>query len=125
MTKEEQLGMPFGTACHKLRREIMFELAQEAGRDSCFRCGNKIESSGDFSIDHKEPWLHSEESKRLFFSTSNIAFSHRVCNVAARRIKRKYSPEEAARVQRERTAAYMRKRYTEERRRLKYLTTGH
>jgi len=125
MIKETQLGMPFGTACHQLRKEILFELVREVKRNFCFRCGKQIELSRDFSIDHKEPWLHSFEPKVLFFSLTNIAFSHRLCNTKARRIRRKYSPKEAIRVEREQKAAYMRKMYTTERRQLKYRATGH
>jgi hypothetical protein len=120
-----QLGMPFGTACGRLRKEVMFELVKEVGKNFCFRCGEPIESSRDLTLDHKEPWRHSENAKDLFFSVANIAFSHWKCNTSARRVRRKYSPEEAARIGRERTAAYMRKRYTTERRREKYRTTGH
>lgn len=123
--KQMQLGIPFGTACHQLRKEILFELVQEVKRNFCFRCGRSIESSKDFSIDHKEPWLHSIEPKVLFFSLTNIAFSHRLCNTNARRIKRKYTPEEAIQVRRKQKAAYMRKKYTARRRRIRFLTTGH
>ncbi|SRR6266403_1944074 len=123
--KQEQLGVPFGTACHQLRKEILFGLVKEAEKDFCFRCSKKIETSQDLSIDHKEPWLHSSDPKVLFFSLENIAFSHRVCNTNARRIKRKYPLEEAIRVRKERTAEYMRKTYTTERRRMKYQITGH
>jgi len=123
--KQQQLGVPFGTACHQLRKEILFELIREVKKDSCFRCGKQIESSRDFSIDHKEPWLHSSEPKVLFFSLTNISFSHRSCNTNARRITRKYSPEEAIQVRRAQTAAYMRRTYTERKRRRKYQITGH
>jgi hypothetical protein len=123
--KQEQLGVPFGTACHQLRKEILFELVKEVKRDFCFRCGKQIVTSQDFSIDHKEPWLHSEKPKDLFFSLTNISFSHRLCNTNARRIIRKYSPEEAIQVRREWNAAYMRRTYTTRRRQTKYLTTGH
>lgn len=123
--KDKQLGMPFGTACHQLRREILFELVREVKRNFCFRCGKAIESSKDFSIDHKEPWLHSNEPKELFFSLTNVAFSHKLCNTNARRIKRKYSPEEAIRIRRLQTAEYMRRTYTARRRRVKFQTTGY
>jgi hypothetical protein len=123
--KEQQLGIPFGTACHQLRKEILFELVKEVKRDFCFRCGKQIMSSREFSIEHKEPWLHSSDPKMLFYSLQNIAFSHMRCNTQARRIKRKYSPEEAIQVRKKRTAGYMRKMYTTERRRIKYQITGH
>jgi hypothetical protein len=123
--KQQQLGVPFGTACHQLRKEILFGLVKEVKRDFCFRCGKQIAESRDLSIDHKEPWLHSSDPRTVFFSLENIAFSHRACNTDARRIRRKYSPEEAIRVRRGQVAGYMRKVYTTERRRIKYQTTGH
>jgi hypothetical protein len=76
--KSEQLGMLFGTACHRLRLEILFKLVQETGRDVCFRCGRKIEKSDELSIEHKKAWL--DVSTELFWDLTNIAFSHRRCN---------------------------------------------
>ena len=37
------------------------------------------------SIDHKTPWLHSEDPRGLFFDIDNIAFSHKSCNYSAAR----------------------------------------
>src|SRR6266705_647544 len=110
--KQMQLGLPFGTACHQLRKNLLFMLVQEVKKDICFRCNEKIEFSRELSIDHKEPWLHSDSPKILFFSLENIAFSHSVCNTNARRIKRKYSPEEAILVRRKQHAEYMRRTYS-------------
>jgi HNH endonuclease len=126
MVKEQQLGMSFGKACHRLRRDLMFSLIQETGKDFCFRCGNKIENSSDFSMDHKEAWLHSENPKVVFFSIPNIAFSHKSCNTNARRVFRKYAtPEESHRISNEKNAAYMRRRYSTNNRRLKKQITGY
>ena len=71
----DQLEMPLGTACHKLRQQIMFQLVQQTGRDICFKCNEIIESVEDFSIEHKIPWLDNDVS--LFWNLDNIAFSHR------------------------------------------------
>jgi hypothetical protein len=68
--KSEQLGMSFGTACHKLRKSIMFLLAQETGRDICVRCGERIETVNDFTIEHIKPWLDVNVS--LFWDLDNI-----------------------------------------------------
>jgi hypothetical protein len=81
--KEEQLGMSFGSACNRLRNSIMFDLVCSAGRNICFRCGQRIVSASDLSIDHKEPWLGVDVC--LFWNLNNIAFSHRSCNTDARR----------------------------------------
>ena len=76
--KSDFLGQPLGTASHRLRKMIMFSMAQRLGEDACFKCGEKIESLEEFTIEHKQPWLH--ESIDLFFDLSNIAFSHTRCN---------------------------------------------
>lgn len=86
LKRQEQLGLPFGTASQKLRKLIMFDLVKQLGKDKCYQCGKPIESVEEFSIEHKEPWLHSEDPKKLFFSLENIAFSHRKCNCAAARV---------------------------------------
>ncbi|WMM35529.1 hypothetical protein [Vibrio phage PJN101] len=83
--KRGQLGMDPGTASHQLRKQIMFSYIQHCGDDKCFQCGKQIKSVDDLSIEHKIPWLDSEDPKGLFFDLSNIAFSHLKCNVAARR----------------------------------------
>jgi len=83
--KAEQLGMPHGTACGRLRKAIMFSLIQELGLDACYQCGHPIESVGDLSIEHKEHWLHSDDPVGKFFDLENIAFSHLICNSLARR----------------------------------------
>lgn len=81
--KARQLGMPFGTASHRLRKRLMFFLAEKCGKTICFRCGRPIESAEELSIDHKEDWLHSQNPEQLFFDLDNIAFSHRICNMKA------------------------------------------
>lgn len=74
----EQLGMPIGTAQHRLRMQIMFQLVQETQRDACFVCGDPITSVDELSIEHKLAWL-GEDTQR-FWDLDNIAFSHRLCN---------------------------------------------
>lgn len=80
-----QLGMPQGTAAHKLRKAIMFQMIQKLDLDWCFQCGNKIETIEELSVEHKIPWLDKENAKELFFDLDNIAFSHLKCNVSAKR----------------------------------------
>lgn len=81
--KTKQLGMPIGTASGRLRKELLFQLARKCGLTNCFRCGKEIAMAEDLSIDHKKPWLHSEDPKGLFFDLSNVAFSHKLCNSMA------------------------------------------
>jgi hypothetical protein len=83
--KAEQLGMPIGTASNILRKSIMFDLLKRHGENVCFQCGEEIESVDNLSIEHKTPWLYSENPKELFFSLDNIAFSHIKCNISAHR----------------------------------------
>ncbi len=81
--KERQLGMKLGTAHHRLRVRVMFSLVVECGRDKCYRCGLKLTSASDFSIDHKQPWIG--ENTDLYWDLNNIAFAHKICNGNARR----------------------------------------
>ena len=78
--KARQLGMPYGTAANKLRKRILFSLAQELCLTECTRCGEEIKEIENFTIDHIRPWLHSGAPVRLFFDLDNIAFSHLSCN---------------------------------------------
>lgn len=82
--KSEQLNMNISTAQHKLRTMLMFDLVVRLDENWCFRCNQKIDSIEQFSIDHKEPWLHV--SPDLFWNLNNIAFSHMSCNNSAKRI---------------------------------------
>lgn len=83
--KSDQLGMSYGSASHRLRKIILFKLLQDAGLDVCFQCGKRILKIEELSIEHKIPWLDSEDPVALFFDLGNIAFSHLKCNTANRR----------------------------------------
>jgi hypothetical protein len=100
-----QLGMPQGTASHRLLKDVLFALLCEAGRNVCFHCSKPM-TRGAFSIEHKTPWLDSEDPVRLFFAQSNIAFSHLGCNVAARRGSKLYASDALRR------AVYFHRRWT-------------
>lgn len=76
--KAKTLGMPHGTAAHRLRKSIMFKYVTMAGDNYCFKCGSEIESVDDLSIEHKIPW--EGVSADLFFDLDNVAFSHTRCN---------------------------------------------
>ncbi len=80
--KAEQLGMPWGTAAHRLRQRLFFSLLMKLGENVCFKCGGQIESYRDLSIEHKKDWLDIDPV--LFWDESNIAYSHRKCNKAGR-----------------------------------------
>ena len=84
----EQLGMPHTTASGRLKKMLMFALAQELGRDVCYRCEKRITNCHEFTVDHKKPWLYSSNPLENFFDLENVAFSHSWCNSqAARRVK--------------------------------------
>lgn len=86
--KNDFLGVPYGTACNKLRKNLLFYLVCELGKDICFRCGNKINRPEDLSIDHIRDWLGN--SRELFWDLNNITFSHLSCNSLSRR---RFGPE--------------------------------
>lgn len=91
--KAELLGMPFGTATSKLRKALMFKMARELKIDDCYRCGLIIETIDDFSIEHKNSWMFSENPVKAFFDLENIAFSHMSCNAKAGRKPPKRWPD--------------------------------
>lgn len=79
---------------------MMFMLAKECGRDTCFQCEKKIEFVEEFSIEHKKPWL--DNSPELFWNLNNIGFSHLLCNIKAGRKPTKWSEEAKAGYRRKR-----------------------
>jgi hypothetical protein len=80
--KSAQLGMPFGTAANRLRKMVFFNLLQKYGEDLCFKCGVKIATVEELSLEHKRPWEGRDTA--LFWDLSNIAFSHLRCNRPSR-----------------------------------------
>ena len=80
------LGMDKGTASHRLKKIIMFELAKKAGMDRCHRCKLLINNVEEFSVEHIESWLWKDV--KLFWDIDNIAFSHLSCNSASAKIKK-------------------------------------
>ena len=83
--KKEQLGMAIGTASGQLKKNILFDLLTQLGKNICHQCSKPIETSGELSIEHKIPYLDSDDPIGLFFDLNNIAFSHLVCNCGAAR----------------------------------------
>ncbi len=85
MTKRNmQLGMNHSTASNRLVKDILYSLIVETGKDICYQCNEKIKRE-NLSIEHKVPWLDSENPLEMYFDLSNIAFSHLKCNVGAAR----------------------------------------
>ena len=81
------LGMDKGTAMHRLKKTIMFELVKKAGMDRCYRCRLLITNVSELSVEHMKSWLWKDV--KLFWDINNIAFSHLACNVRASNFKQK------------------------------------
>jgi len=79
--KALQLGMPFGTACNRLRKNILFKLLVDFKLNVCFHCNRDITNVDELSIEHKQPWFKTNAD--LFWDLDNIAFSHYSCNSGA------------------------------------------
>lgn len=129
MKKETQLGMNPSTASHRLVKDLLFKFAVDSGH-KCFRCGGELDR-GTFSIEHKIPWLDSEDPVALYFDLENIAFSHNSCNVGARRkepakcgTRSKYTTGCRCKDCKAANSADYRSRYTPESRNARYVRTG-
>ena len=83
--KDVQLGMSHGKASARLRKLLLFRLVQNAKEDVCYRCGIKILDVDDLSIEHKVPWLDSDDPPAMFFDLENVTFSHMSCNYSVAR----------------------------------------
>lgn len=79
--KVEVLGMPFGTASARLKKNIMFALLKKHSEDVCFQCSKQIMTVDELSVEHKDPWMAN--GVEAFWDINNIAFSHLYCNVRA------------------------------------------
>ena len=80
--KNEQLGISYGAACNRLRKNVLFYLLSKYGENICYRCQEYITSPDELSMEHKIPWLNSANPVDLFFDLENIAFSHLGCNIS-------------------------------------------
>ena len=81
--KYDALGMNPSTASARLRKMVLWKFIVESGNDTCFRCGEKIASIDEMSIEHKQPWMSASDPVAAFFDVENIAFSHMACNSRA------------------------------------------
>jgi hypothetical protein len=81
--KKLKLGEPYGTARNKLIKQLLFKFVKELKLNTCYHCNREILDIRQLSIEHKKPWLNSENPAGLFYDLENIAFSHLSCNCAA------------------------------------------
>lgn len=79
------MGIPQGTAANRLRKAIIFSLLVKLKENICFQCKREIETVEQLSVEHKIPYLDSNEPLKVFLDISNIAFSHLKCNIGAAR----------------------------------------
>lgn len=128
MSKEEkkrQLGMDPGTASNRLVKDLLWNFIVLSQSNFCYRCGAEM-CRDTFSVEHKEPWLHSQDPVGIFFDLDNIAFSHLSCNVSAsRRLNKIYANEQERRKAKDKRRYWgMDKELRKKKRREKYLRTG-
>lgn len=126
MKKQQQLGMNPSTAAGRLVKDILYKFVVDTGQNACYHCGEQM-SRETFSIEHKEPWLDSENPLGLYFDLENISYSHQSCNSgAARSAKRKYeTPEEANQAKLKQSRERRKAIYDPTQRSERYKTTGH
>lgn len=82
-TKQKQqmlLGDTFNACRGQLMKMIIFDLVKAVKLDTCYKCGEKIESAGELSVEHTESWMDAENPREVFFDLEKIAFSHLSCN---------------------------------------------
>lgn len=123
--KQQQLGINPSTASGKLVRDILYKFILELDLNNCYHC--KLPMTREtFSIEHKIPWLDSEDPIKLYFDLENISFSHQSCNSsAARSARRKYANETEAKEAALKRSRERRKRiYDPAVRKEKYRLTG-
>lgn len=130
MKKAQQLGMNPSTASHRLIKDLLYYYGVDQTDTVCFHCG-KFMSREEFSIEHKTPWLDSDNPVGLYFDLENVTFSHLSCNSGARRrelsrhgVKSRYNAGCRCALCVVADKEHSAKRYTPEKRRERYLRTG-
>ena len=86
--KDKFLGMPFGTASSRLRRNFLFHVLKRHGENICYRCGEIIDNPDNMSLEHKEAWLN--KSIDLFWDMENVTVSHQHCNYSAHKPRKRH-----------------------------------
>ena len=123
LKKNRLLGEPHGTAASRLRKMLLFRYVQMCGDDNCYRCGSKIETIGELSIEHKTAWQGATDPKAAFFNLDDVGFSHLRCNTkAVTPWNKKYETDEERRIAHNKNAAASKSRnYSPAKRRQAYL----
>ena len=85
--KTKQLRMNPSTASNRLKKLLLYSFAKRLKVNWCYQCGAEIKYASKMTVEHKMPWLDSNDPAGNFFDLDNIAFSHASCNYAAARVK--------------------------------------
>lgn len=81
------IGSSYATLSKQGIKKFLFQLVKKCGLDNCVRCGQKIESSSELSIEHSIPYGRIEdpvEKEKAFYDIKSIKFSHLLCNCSHR-----------------------------------------
>lgn len=65
----------------------MWDLLLRTGATACCICGEEMEE-GNYSVEHKIPWLHTEDPLATYMNIENIGYAHHRCNVRLARKKK-------------------------------------
>lgn len=123
--KHSQLGMNPSTAQHRLVKDILWSLIVKTNQHLCCKCNTEM-SRDTFSIEHIEPWLDSKDPIGMFFDIKNISFSHKSCNFSTARRPEKWEDRDSYKEhKRKSNTDYQRSKYCPEKRKKRYLNTGH
>lgn len=68
-----------------IRNHLVYHLWLKLHPNECHQCSEPMDTIHNMSIEHKVPWLYSEDPVRLHFCQNNISMSHRKCNYGAAR----------------------------------------
>lgn len=123
--RKQQLGMHPATASARLLRDLLFNYVKREN-NKCFRCNGELERD-NFSIEHKIPWLNSDNPVQLFYDLDNITYSHQRCNYSAHAVPHKLDLTDEERLARNRLkwAESKRANYCAEKRRQKFIEKGY
>lgn len=78
-SKSAQLGMPYGTAANRLRKRVLFNLAERLGVNVCATCHQRITEAEELTIAHKHRWHDTPDGAARFWDLENVVYIHRQC----------------------------------------------
>jgi 5-methylcytosine-specific restriction endonuclease McrA len=108
------LGMDVSNALRKLARKMLFVFAEELGRTTCCRCGKRIETFQEMSLDHLENWIGHADAPKVFWDLANVRLAHVRCNVAEAGKRKKLSRKAKLAGHARRSRAYVQRQMTKD-----------